>query len=275
MENNSLDKEFTQEDQFLRLKAIVAKLRSEDGCPWDKIQTHQSLLPYLFEESNEVFDAIEDKDVNHLREELGDLVLQVFLHAQIESEKGHYQIEDVLHDICDKLIRRHPHVFGEAKADSPTDVLTLWDQVKSKEHNGEKPESLLDKVPKHFPPLTIAYKYQRQASKVGFDWKDYTGSLKKIFEEYNEVQNAINNNDRENLEHEVGDIIFAVVNLARFFDIRCDVALTKANSRFKNRFMHIEQKVKESGKDWSEFSLDELDKLWDEAKQIEKDKKNN
>ena len=265
-------KQFNQEDQFQRLKAIVAKLRAPDGCPWDKIQTHQSLLPYLFEESNEVFDAIEDNNSDHLREELGDLALQVFLHAQIEAEKGNYQIEDVMRDISDKLIRRHPHVFGDEKAENAAEVLQLWDKVKSKENNGQNVESVLDKVPKHFPPLTIAYKYQKQASKVGFDWEDYKGPMKKIFEEYSEIQNAINNQDRENLEHEIGDILFALVNLGRFFDIRCDVALTKANNRFKNRFMHVEQSVQDSGKEWSDFTLEDLDKFWDEAKQIENNK---
>jgi tetrapyrrole methylase family protein/MazG family protein len=196
----------------------------------------------------------------------------VFLHAQIEAEKGNYQIEDVMRDISDKLIRRHPHVFGDEKAENAAEVLQLWDKVKSKENNGQNVESVLDKVPKHFPPLTIAYKYQKQASKVGFDWEDYKGPMKKIFEEYSEIQNAINNQDRENLEHEIGDILFAVVNLGRFFDIRCDVALTKANNRFKNRFMHVEQSVQDSGKEWSDFTLEDLDKFWDEAKQIENNK---
>ena len=261
-------------NEFERLKGIVYKLRSENGCPWDREQTHQSLLPYLLEEANEVFDTIHKNDMTHLKEELGDLILQVFLHAQIESEQNNYTIEDVLKDISDKLIRRHPHVFGTAEADNPEEVLILWDKMKAKEKkdNNELSKSLLDKVPKHFYPLLKSFKYQKEAAKVGFDWDNYEGPLSKIKEEYEEIVTAIKGKDIEEIEHEIGDIIFAVVNLGKFFNIRADVALTTANNRFKKRFNYIEKKVSESGRKFDDFNLEELDKFWDEAKIAENKK---
>lgn len=258
--------------EFDRLKNIVAKLRSKEGCPWDREQTHKSLLPYLLEESYEVFDAIQNEDMNHLKEELGDLILQVILHSEIEEESKNFKIEDVLNDISDKLIRRHTHVFGDDKAHSAEDVLLIWDENKKKEKKNNS-DSILNKVPKHFPPLLTSYKYQKEVSKVGFDWENYEGPLNKIFEEYSEIKEAIAKNNVEEIEHEVGDLLFSVVNLGKFFNIRADSALTKANNRFKDRFQYVEKRVKESGKEFSNFSLEELDLFWEEAKILEKQKK--
>ncbi|OHD07180.1 MAG: nucleoside triphosphate pyrophosphohydrolase [Spirochaetes bacterium GWD1_27_9] len=256
--------------EFEKLKEIVAKLRSPEGCPWDKEQTHKSLLPYLYEEANEVADTIIRKDTSHLREELGDLLLQIVLHSQIEAENNNFTIEDVIKDLSDKLVRRHPHVFGDEQAENSTEVVKLWEDIKKREKKHTHP-SILDKIPYTFSPLLRCYKLQKEASKVGFDWEDYKGPLSKIHEETKELEEAIQNNNIDSIEHEIGDIIFALVNLGKFFGIRSDVALTKVNHRFSQRFKFVEQKVKESGKDFKDFTLDELDKFWDEAKQVLKD----
>ncbi|HNZ26995.1 MAG TPA: nucleoside triphosphate pyrophosphohydrolase [Spirochaetota bacterium] len=257
--------------EFDRLKNIVTKLRSKEGCPWDREQTHKSLLPYLLEESYEVFDAIQNEDTNQLKEELGDLILQVLLHSEIEEENGNFKIEDVLNGISDKLIRRHTHVFGADKAGSAEEVLLIWDKNKQKEKKNNL-DSILNKIPKSFPPLLTSYKYQKEASKVGFDWKNYEGPLNKILEEYSEIKEAIVKNNIDEIESEIGDLLFSVVNLGKFFNIRADSALTKANNRFKSRFQFVENRVKESGKEFSNFSLEELDLFWEEAKIIEKQK---
>lgn len=251
---------------FEDLVEIVRKLRAPDGCPWDREQTHKSLLPYLFEEANEVADTLIRKDSNHLREELGDLLLQILLHSQIESESGNYNISDVISDLAEKLVRRHPHVFGDQKADNAHEVLQIWDDVKKNEKKDKKFKYLLDKVPYNYSPLLRSYKLQKEASKVGFDWQDYRGPLEKINEELDELKEAINENKIDNIEHEIGDMIFALINLGRFFGIRSDVAVTKVNHRFKKRFDYVEDKVKESGKHFKDFTLEELDRFWDEAK---------
>jgi tetrapyrrole methylase family protein / MazG family protein len=256
--------------EFERLKEIIAKLRSPDGCPWDKEQTHKSLLPYLFEEANEVSDTIIRNDINHLREELGDLLLQIMLHSQIEAENKQFTIDEVLKDLSDKLVRRHPHVFGNEEASTSKEVLTLWEDVKKKEKS-QTYDSILDKVPYNFSPLLRSFKLQKEASKVGFDWDDYKGPLTKIDEEIKELHEAIETENVDHIEHEIGDIFFALVNLGKFFSIRSDVALTKANHRFYQRFKYVEKKVKESGKEFKDFTLDELDKFWDEAKVVLKD----
>lgn len=257
--------------EFERLKDIVKKLRSPDGCPWDKEQTHKSLLPFLFEETNEVADTIIRQDMVHMKEELGDLLLQIMLHSEIETETDHFSVDDVIKDLSDKLIRRHPHVFGDKEAENPQAVLKIWEQAK-KDEKKDKHKFILDKVPYNFSPLLRCFKLQKEASKVGFDWDDYKGPLSKIDEELIELKDAIDHKDNENIEHEIGDMIFALVNLGKFFDIRGDVALTKANHRFYNRFLHVEKSVKKSGKSFKEHSLNELDKYWDEAKEIENEK---
>jgi tetrapyrrole methylase family protein / MazG family protein len=256
--------------EFEKLKEIIKKLRAPDGCPWDREQTHKSLIPFLFEETNEVTDAILRKDDNHLKEELGDLLLQVMLHAEIQAEKNNFTIDDVIKVLSEKLIRRHPHVFGDKEAKNSSEVLTLWEDIKKLEHK-QKHDSILYKVPYNFSPLLRCFKLQKEAAKVGFDWEDFRGPLKKIDEETDELKEAINDNNLENIEHEIGDIFFALVNLGKFFNIRSDVAMTKANHRFCKRFNYVEQKVKESGKNFKDFTLSELDKFWDEAKEYLKD----
>ncbi len=255
---------------FTEFVNTIARLRAPDGCPWDREQTANSLLPYLLEETAEVADSIIRNNSNDLREELGDLLLQIVIHSQIADEKGHFSISDVIRDVNNKMVSRHPHVFGELKADTSDQVLDIWDKVKSKEKKYHTHKSHLDKVPKNFPPLLTAYKYQKAASKVGFDWPDYKGSLAKIEEETAELKHAISIENRDEIESELGDLIFACVNLGRFFDIRPDVALTKTNNKFKRRFQFIEDILEKTGKKFDELSLEELDKIWDKAKESEK-----
>ena len=250
-----MGKRYTFED----LKGIMKELRQK--CPWDRKQTHESLKKYLLEEAYEVIDAIERKDWQALKEELGDLLLQPIFHARIAEEEGKFNIDDVVDHLCRKLIERHPHVFGEEKAQSAEEVLKNWEKRKI-----EKRSSVLEGVPKAMPALMRAEKLQRKASKVGFDWSDISQVEEKVKEEWNEFWQALKEGDREKIEHEFGDLLFALVNLARFLKIDPEEALQKANERFIKRFSYIEQKVKESGRRWEDFTLEELDRLWEEAK---------
>ena len=250
-----MGKRYTFED----LKEIMKELRQK--CPWDRKQTHESLKKYLLEEAYEVIDAIERKDWQALKEELGDLLLQPIFHARIAEEEGKFNIDDVVDHLCKKLIERHPHVFGEEKAQSAEEVLKNWEKRKI-----EKRSSVLEGVPKAMPALMRAEKLQKKASKVGFDWSDISQVEEKVKEEWNEFWQALKEGDREKIEHEFGDLLFALVNLARFLKIDPEEALQKANERFIKRFSYIEQKVKESGKRWEDFTLEELDRLWEEAK---------
>ncbi len=250
----------------------IAKLRSPEGCPWDREQTTQSLLPYLLEEVFEVADSIIREDSKDLKEELGDLLLQIVLHSQIASESGLFTIEDVVKDINKKMISRHPHVFSDSTADTPNEVVTLWNEVKSKEKNYKLHKSHLDKVPINFPPLLRAYKLQKAASKAGFEWKDYKGPLDKIEEETDELKKAIQSGNNELIESEVGDLIFSCVNLARFFDIRSDAALTRTNTKFERRFRFIEDQLEKNGLNFEDLSLDELDEIWEKSKTTESDR---
>jgi tetrapyrrole methylase family protein/MazG family protein len=253
-------------NEFDKLKKNIDILRSPDGCPWDKKQTHLSLLPYLFEEANEVCDEIINENYNLLKEELGDLLLQVMLHSKIAEERNKFNIFDVIKKLNKKLIHRHPHVFKDKKVNDSDDVVKLWEEIKSEEKKGIKKESILDNAPKNGSPLIRSYKLQKEASKVGFDWDNYNDVLLKIDEEINELKEAINNNDKKEIEDELGDVLFSLINLARFFNIHSDIALTKSNLRFIKRFNYIEKKIKKLNKKFSDFSLSELDNFWNEAK---------
>lgn len=257
-------------NEFNKLKKNIDFLRSPLGCPWDKKQTHLTLLPYLFEEANEVAETIIDEDYEHLKDELGDLLLQILLHSRIAEEKNKFNIIDVIKNLNNKLIRRHPHVFADKKVKDSDDVIKLWESIKLEEKNGVKNKSLLDNVLKHASPLLRAYKLQKEASKVGFDWKNHKDVLLKIEEEINELKDAIKHNKINEIEDELGDVFFSLVNLGRFFNLHADVSLGKANLRFIKRFNYIEKKIKKLKKDFSDFSLEELDKFWDEAKKQEK-----
>jgi len=253
---------------FKDLVEIMEKLRSPKGCPWDRKQTHESLLPYLLEETYEVIDAVKKGSDEELKEELGDLLLQVVFHSQITKERGAFDIEDVVDSIAKKLVHRHPHVFGEREdIKTAEDVNREWEKLKEKE--GKKKESLLDGIPESMPALERAYKLQKRAAKVGFDWEGFEGIKEKLIEEISEIEEEIKKGDRKKIEEEVGDLLFMAVNLARFLGVHPEVALRRANEKFEKRFRYIEKRAKEMGKDLKEMSLEEMEALWQEAKERE------
>lgn len=245
---------------------VIAHLRAPDGCPWDKKQTHLTLREYLVEEAYEVLDAIDAGDTSKMADEFGDILLQVFLHAQIAYEHGDYRLSDVYKGIYDKMIRRHPHVFGDVAVDGVGDVLKNWDAIKKEERRekGEERKSLLDGAPKGLPGLMLAMEYQKRAAKVGFDWPSVDGVLDKIREEVEEVKEA----QGDALTGELGDLLFVLVNFARWKKVDAEGALREANHKFKRRFGHVERRAGELGKDLTAFSLDEMEAWWQEAKQL-------
>ena len=256
-----------------KLAAIMAKLRSDQGCPWDREQNHQSLKPCVIEETYEVVEAIDSGRPDKLCEELGDLLLQIVFHAQLAAEAGQFKLEDVIKGIIDKLIRRHPHVFGNAKVTSVSGVIENWDRIKKSEAPGER-KSVLDGVPKDLPALMKAEKLQSKAAKVGFDWGDLEGPLNKVKEELGEFEELVqpgnlptpHSQQWDRLEEEFGDILFALVNVGRFMKINPELALLKTNQKFVKRFQYIENKASKGGKELTEMTLDEMDLLWEEAK---------
>ena len=246
----------TRRYTFRDLLEVMERLRKE--CPWDRKQTHESLKKYLIEETYEVLDAIDSREDEKLKEELGDLLLQPVFHSQIAKERGAFDINDVIDTLVNKLIERHPHVFGDAK---PEDVLKNWEKKKTEER-----ESILDGIPKHLPALMRSQKLQDRASRVGFDFERIDQVFEKIEEELSELKESLEKGEEENIEHEIGDILTAVVELARFVGVDAETALQKANDRFVRRFTFIEQEAKKSGKALESMSLEEMDALWLRAK---------
>lgn len=246
---------------FQRLVDIYEKIRRE--CPWDKEQTNKSIKNNLIEEAYELLEAIEKDDDKEMIEELGDVLLQVVFHSQIKKDEGKFDINDVINHLIDKLIYRHPHVFGEKEAKDVESVLKQWDKLKEKE---KKRESILDGIPKRMPALQRAQKVQNKAAKVGFDWKDINQILNKVEEEIKELKEA---KTKEEIKHEFGDILIALVNLGRHLSIDAEEALHEATDRMVSRFQYIEKKAKEQGKKLEDMSLEEMDKYWEEAKSIE------
>jgi len=260
---------------FDELVAVMARLRAPGGCPWDAEQTYQSLSQYLLEEAYETFDAIhsagETGDTAHLVEELGDLLLQVVFHSTIAAERGDFTIDDVAPGVAEKLVLRHPHVFGDKELASAQDVLDNWDTLKANERKASgKPEkaseSILDEVPVHFPALLEGLKLTKRAAKVGFDWQDVDRIFDKLEEEAVELKDAIKIGDAENISEEIGDLLFVVVNLARRLDVEPETALKKTNRKFRQRFRFIENELDSSGKSLENADLEEMDALWDKAK---------
>lgn len=244
-----------------RLIEIVATLRGENGCQWDKEQTHKSLRPNMLEEAYEAVDAIDEGDIANLREELGDVLLQVVLHAQIAKDEGNFDIEDVAKELSDKLIHRHPHVFGNAKVNSTDDILNAWDRLKKEEKTNRK--SILDGISKSQSALMSAQKISKKAVKVGFEW-DCVETLKKCIQsEYKEFEEAVESNNRDHMEDEMGDIFFATVNLARWYKIDAEQALLRANKKFTKRFKKMEELA---NKPLEDYSFEEFDALWKQAK---------
>jgi len=248
------------------LREIMAQLRSPNGCPWDQKQTHQSLIKYLLEETYEVIDAINQAEPKLLAEELGDLLLQIVFHAQIAEENQHFTLDDSIQSICEKLIRRHPHVFGDRQVESVSDVLRNWEEIKKQEANNQYRTSLLDGIPAHLPALARAEKVQSKAAKVGFQWDEVDGALDKLTEELGEFKEAIANHSTIAIEDELGDLLFSIVNVARYLDANPELALQNTTNKFIQRFKYIEERAQELGQELDKMSLAEMDQLWDEAK---------
>lgn len=243
------------------LIAVIAKLRSPEGCPWDREQTHSSLRSNMIEEAYEAVDAIDDNDMPHLREELGDVLLQVLLHSQIASENGEFTLEDVAKELKDKLIHRHPHVFGNANLNTPDEVKEAWDKLKAEEKTHRK--SAMDGVSRSQAALMSAQKISKRAVKTGFEWPDENSLYDCINSEFEEFKEAKLENDKEHMEEEFGDILFAIVNLARWNKIDAEQALLKANKKFERRFRKMEELAV---KPLNDYSFDEFDALWKQAK---------
>lgn len=260
---------------FDDLVAVMARLRAPGGCPWDHEQTYASLSQYLLEEAYETFDAIQEADQTgdtaNLREELGDLLLQVVFHSTIGAERGDFTIDEVAEGVTQKLTLRHPHVFGDAKLARAQDVLDNWDQLKADERAAsgkvEKTrESILDEVPVHFPALLEGLKLTKKAAKVGFDWENADQIFEKLDEEVDELKEAISKGETGNAAEEIGDLLFVVMNLARHLDVEPETALKKTNRKFRQRFKFIEDALKQEGKTLEDADLKEMDDLWNKAK---------
>lgn len=245
---------------------IIEKLRSPEGCPWDREQTHESLKRFLLEESYELFEAIDGGHPEEIKDELGDVLLQVLLHAQIAKESGYFEIDDVITNLSNKLIRRHPHVFSDVHAETPSEVMVNWDAIKKTEHMGVTRTSILDGVPKEFPALMRAEKIQKKAAKVGFDWDETSEVLAKVHEELEELEEALANHNQEALEEELGDLFFALVNFSRFIHVDPEFSLQKATAKFTERFHLIEEQAHTENLNLEDLNLDELNILWDKAK---------
>lgn len=254
-----------------RLLAIMAKLRDpEQGCPWDRKQSFATILPYTLEEAYEVADAIERQAMDELRDELGDLLFQIVFYAQLAKEQGEFDFADVVAGICDKMIRRHPHVFAGANWQGETELRLAWEQEKARERAGRSHQGLLDGIARSLPALVRADKLQRRAARVGFDWEDIGGVFAKVREEIGEIEQELAGEARSpRLEQEVGDLLFACVNLARHLQVDAEPALRSANGRFERRFRHIETGLAARGKNLAAAALAEMDALWEEAKRQE------
>lgn len=255
--------------EFSTLKEVIATLRGPNGCPWDRKQTHQSLKKYLLEETYELLEAIDEDDIDHMIEELGDVLLQVMLHAQIGEDDGYFSIRDVIETITEKMIRRHPHVFANQSVTSTDELKKTWDEIKKQEKNTTEKRSLLSSVPKGLPSLMEAVRIQKKAAEVGFDWDDVAPMWTKLEEEVSEFQQEAKNEDIEKMKAEFGDVLFVLANVARHYDIDPEEALRMTNAKFKRRFQYMEEKAQRLGKPLTAMTLQQLDELWEEAKQEE------
>lgn len=263
---------FKDNYNFEDLLKIMEVLRSPEGCPWDREQTHESIRKDFIEETYEVIEAINKKDKELLCEELGDVLLQVAFHVQIEKEEGSFGIEEVTDGVCKKLIERHPHVFGEVKVSSTGEVLDNWDTIKRKSKGQKTQGSAMEKIPKELPALMRAQKIQSKAKKAGFDWDDISGAYEALGKEIEELKEAEKSGDENKITDELGDVLFSVVNISRFFGVDSEEALTKSNNKFIERYLIVERLAREREIDMQSSSIEELDKLWDEAKEIIRNK---
>ncbi|MFC7394736.1 nucleoside triphosphate pyrophosphohydrolase [Scopulibacillus cellulosilyticus] len=252
---------------FPSLRKVIRKLRSPEGCPWDRQQTHESLKRYLVEETYEVLEAIDQQDDDHLAEELGDVLLQVMLHAQIGEDEGYFSIDDVIRSITEKMIRRHPHVFSNEHVKNADEVVTNWEQIKAEEKGVKKDSSILNDVNQALPPLLKGLEYQKLAAKAGFDWEDIQSVWEKVDEELKEVKDAENQPDH--LELEIGDLLFSVINVARWKGINPFLALERTNRKFLKRFTYIEHCARQEGKSINDLTLEQMDYIWEASKENE------
>lgn len=246
---------------------VMNTLLGENGCPWDKEQTHESLRKNLLEEAHEVVEAIDSQDMGHLKEELGDVLLQVVFHAKLAEQEGYFNLNDVVDAITEKMIRRHPHIFADVKADDAETVLTNWEEIKKKEKAGKgetESKSIMSKLPPTLPALMKAEKVQQKAHRVGFDWDDAEGPKAKIIEELDEIDAAMHGDG--DVEEEIGDLLFSAVNLARFAKVDPEQALNRSVQKFVDRFRAMEAKIMLDKKDFSQYTLEELDEIWDICK---------
>ena len=250
--------------KFEELVEIVEKLRAPDGCPWDREQTNQSLLPYFIEEVYELIESVDEENWDTVKEELGDLLLHMVFQASIGEDEGKFKLADSLTNVNEKLVRRHPHVFGNAKADAAFHAKQNWEAQKHKE-KGRK--SRLDGVPKNLPALVRAQRLQQKASYAGFDWDEVEQVWDKVHEEIQELKDAQSNESKDHIAEEIGDVLFAVVNLARYLDIPAEDALRKTNQKFTSRFSKVEEGIKAQGKELEDASLEEMDAIWEMAKE--------
>lgn len=259
-------------DWFERLVGVMARLRAPGGCPWDREQTHATLRTYLIEEAYEVLDALDGADDVKFAEELGDLLLQIVFHAEMAEEEGRFNIVDVIREIYEKMIRRHPHVFGEKRAKDAAEVLRNWEIIKKEERvakgtvEEEEAESLLNGVPRSLPGLLEGYQLTRKAARIGFDWENVEGIFEKLQEEAEELRQVLEKRGSKEIEGEVGDILFAAMNLARFLKIDPEIAMKKASGKFARRFREMERIAREEGKTLGEVERGRMEELWEEAK---------
>ncbi len=258
---------------FARFVELIARLRAPGGCPWDREQTHESVKPMTIEEAYEVAHAIDEKDDAELAGELGDLLLQVVFHANIAEERGAFRLKQIIERVSEKMVRRHPHVFGDDSASTSGEVLRSWEAIKAQERaaKGKDDESMLDSVHKGLPAVMEAFQMTTKVSRVGFDWKEADGALVKLDEEVLELREAIAaKTDPAKVAEEVGDLLFAAVNVARLTGVDPESALKSSNRKFRRRFRHIEDRLRAEGRQPADSTLEEMDRLWDEAKALER-----
>lgn len=250
------------------LLEIIKVLRAPGGCPWDAEQTHTSIKKNFIEETYEVVEAINKNNSDMLREELGDVLLQIVMHTEMEREQGDFCFEDVVDEVVKKLVARHPHVFGDVVAENSSQALESWNEAKSRLKGEKNKTQSMQSVPRELPALMRAQKVQHKASKAGFDWQSADGAFDKLYEEINELKVAMNQGDSSLIEDEFGDVLFSCVNIARFINVDSEEALTKSTDKFISRFSSVEQMAREKGIDMKSSSLQVLDELWDNAKKI-------
>lgn len=273
-------KHLTPGEWFAKLVAVQARLRAPKGCPWDREQTHQTLRTYLLEEVYEVLEALEAGDDKKFAEELGDLLLQIVFHSQIAEEEGRFDVTEVIRGIHDKMIRRHPHVFGETRARDSAEVLRNWEQIKAEERRASnrhvdreqrraQAASLLDGVSRALPATLEGFQLTRKAARIGFDWEEAAGVLAKIEEETKELETALAAKNQRGMEEEMGDLLFAAVNLARFMHVDPEIALKKANRKFSRRFRAMEALARDSGREFRDLPREQMEALWEATKGAE------